>query len=644
LAIGQAIVAAVIAATAWAAGSLVDGALRRIRRTRRTRPAGRTVVVSDEAPMPWAMTMALGFAVVGQVLTLAGLAGMLRKPVVLAVAIGVHVAAIPAWRRVVATASAASARHVTRVPGGRASGVVVVAVTVFIAIALTAFVITLYPPLGFDQTMYHLPQARAFAASGGLPFLPALRYPMFPPLAEVLNASVLMFAGDVATQATGWVALVACVGLASVWARDLAVDEITGDDGTGNDWTSNDCAGDGSSDASSRASGSLAAAAIAGSPIALYLAATGYVEPLLALLGGGALYAADRGRFRVRAGARITTDARWLVAAGVLAGSAASVKYLGLYFVPAAAILILYHAPRRVMPRGLVIYAVAATAALLPCYGRLIAHTGNPVFPFYPEVFGANQWAEDVIMGPGGATRWMLTVTRLWDVTFRREAIGGLPHFSPAFLFALPLIVMAAWHARRFRAPLLIAIGYMVLAPTHAHYLFTIAVLWSALAGAAAVLLLNARSRGRANLMIAAAVVLACGGEAYALHRVYRLGPPPVTSEGREQLLAEQRPLYPAIAWLNRTAGAVTLYAVDAELMVDYASGTLLGDYNGPASFDRMEARVRTTGSVAAALDAIGASHLLVPAHASFWNTEASRDPRLTRIYDDGRAAVYRLR
>ena len=35
--------------------------------------------------------------------------------------------------------------------------------------------------------MYHLPFARAFAASGGLPFLPALRYPMFPPLAEVVK-------------------------------------------------------------------------------------------------------------------------------------------------------------------------------------------------------------------------------------------------------------------------------------------------------------------------------------------------------------------------------------------------------------------------------------------------------------------------
>jgi Dolichyl-phosphate-mannose-protein mannosyltransferase len=693
LVIGQAFVAAVFAATAWAAGSVVDRAMQPTWRVTRGR-AGAGVdaskdyardaaatsheaasheaasheAASHEAPIPWALTMALGFAAIGQVLTLAGLAGMLRKPVVLAVTIGVHLAAIPAWRRVVA--GAVAARLATQATAGRAFGVAIAVI-----IALTAFLLTLYPPLGFDQTMYHLPQTRAFAASGALPFLPALRYPIFPPLAEVLNASVLMFAGDVATQATGWVALMACAGLAYAWARDLATDDEIADalDGVADEARGLADAAEGRAGALAQASGWLAAAVIAGSPIALYLAACGYVEPLLALFGGASLYAADR--------ARITHDARWLVAAGFLAGSAASVKYLGLYFVPAAALLLVWHAPGRVVRpaaftsstrvarRDVVIYGVAAAAALLPCYGRLIAHTGNPVFPFFPELFGANQWAEDIITGPSGATRWMLTVTRLWDVTFRREAIGGLPHFSPAFLCALPVIVIAAWQHRRFRAPLLIAIGYLVLAPTHAHYLFTIAVLWSALGGAAvAAVLLNVRSvrsvrhdrhgrsvrdvgharrRGSSNAMIAAAVLLACGGEAYALHRVYRLGLPPVTSEGRERLLAEQRLLYPAIAWLNRNAGPVTLYAINAELMVDYASGTLLGDYNGAASFDRMEARVRATGSVAAALDALGASHLLVPkdasASSSTWNAEASRDPRLTRIYSDDHATLYRV-
>ena len=244
------------------------------------------------------------------------------------------------------------------------------------------------------------------------------------------------------------------------------------------------------------------------------------------------------------------------------------------------------------------------------------------------------------MMGPSGAERWWLTLTRLWDVTFRRDAVGRLPYYSPAFLLALPIIAVAAWRHRQFRLLLLIAIGYMVAAPTHAHYLFTIAVLWSVLFGATAAALL----RERTTMLIGMAVILACGGEAYGIYRLHRLGPPPVTSEGRDRLIASQRPLYPAVAWLNRHAGPVTLYAINAEVMVDYASGTLLGDFNGPASFDLMEARVRTTGSVAAALDAVGASHLLVPAGEAFWNEQASRDPRLTRIYDDSAAAVYRVR
>jgi hypothetical protein len=291
--------------------------------------------------------------------------------------------------------------------------------------------------------------------------------------------------------------------------------------------------------------------------------------------------------------------------------------------------------------RDLAIYGVAATVALLPSYGRLIAHTGNPLFPFYPELFGASLWADEGLMGPRGTARWLLALTRLWDVTFRRELVGGLPPFSPAFVCSVPIIAFGAWRHHRVRRPLLVALGYLLLAPTYAHHLFAIAPLWSALVGASAASLLSARP----DALIVAAVIIAGGGEAYAVHRLYRLGPPPATSEGRERLLATERPLYPAIAWLNRTAGPVTLYAVHAEHMVDYASGTLLGDFNGPASFTRMEARVRSTCSVAAALDAIGASHLLVPEReqACCWSALASHDPRLTRIYRDGHATVYRV-
>ena len=54
----------------------------------------------------------------------------------------------------------------------------------------------------------------------GVSLLPALRYPIFPPLAEVLNAAILTVAGDVATQITGWLAIAAGLGLVYTWARE----------------------------------------------------------------------------------------------------------------------------------------------------------------------------------------------------------------------------------------------------------------------------------------------------------------------------------------------------------------------------------------------------------------------------------------
>ena len=439
-----------------------------------------------------------------------------------------------------------------------------------------------------------------------MPFLPALRYPVFPQLAEVLDAAVLLFAGDVATQLVGWTALVACIGLVFVWAREL----------------------------SSPAGGWIAAAMLAGSPIAFYLASTGYVEPLLALFGLAALYAAMRGRQE--------SSLAWIVASGALAGTAAGAKYLGLFFVPAAAVLLLPRSPWRVTARHLGLYGLAATVALAPSYGRLLAHTGNPLFPFYPELFGTSPWAAQELLGKRGMERLLAASTLLWDMTFRRQDVGALPPFSPAFAIGLPVALVGAWHQPALRRLLLIGVAYVLLAPVRAHYFLGIAPLWSVLIGAATATLVDRGQEGRRVLLVVA-IALAMGGEAYAVYRVHRLGLPPATYADRARLLAAERPLYPAIAFLNGVAGRAIVYGVDAENMVDYATGTLLGDHNGPASYGRIDARVRARGSLSAALDEIGASYLLLPNRPSVWTMWAVSDRRLERIYGDSHATVYRV-
>src|SRR6185436_18319680 len=46
--------------------------------------------------------------------------------------------------------------------------------------------LALYPPLAFDEMLYHLPFVRAMATSGAISFHPDIRFPIFPQLNEAL--------------------------------------------------------------------------------------------------------------------------------------------------------------------------------------------------------------------------------------------------------------------------------------------------------------------------------------------------------------------------------------------------------------------------------------------------------------------------
>lgn len=290
-------------------------------------------------------------------------------------------------------------------------------------------------------------------------------------------------------------------------------------------------------------------------------------------------------------------------------------------------------------------YSVAAVVALAPTYGRLIALTGNPLFPFYPALFGGSAWEAQEYLGKRGVARLVAVSTFLWDVTFRRHAVGGLPFWSPAFAIGAPIALLDAWRRPALRGLLLVAVGYLLLAPVNSHYFFGIAPLWCVIVGVAASRAVSqAASGARQRLLLVSAVIIALGGDAYTLYRVHKLGLPPSTPDGRERLLSAELPLYPAIAFLNRTAGPVVIYGVNAENMVDYAAGTLLGDYHGPASYTQVADRARALGSLALALDEVRASYLLIPASQSSWSGQAAVEPRLSQIYSDGGATIYRLR
>src|ERR1700681_298876 len=150
----------------------------------------------------------LGLALAVYLLFLLGLAGRLQAvPVLLAAAL-VHIFGTPVWRETWEDLRAGGFRP------GWVAGLSLVTLVV-IPLALPA----LYPPSAFDATLYHLPFAKAFVETGGLPYLADRRFPVFPQANEILFAAVMLFGRDVAAQGVQLLATLLTAALLALWAR-----------------------------------------------------------------------------------------------------------------------------------------------------------------------------------------------------------------------------------------------------------------------------------------------------------------------------------------------------------------------------------------------------------------------------------------
>jgi len=555
------------------------------------------------------VAVAVGLGIWGSLGLLLGFAGLLsRGPLLVALAV-VHIAGLGVWREI--------ARGVRSLWSGEGRRRRLAALLGLAVVLAPLIALSLYPPTAFDETLYHLPFARAFALSGGVPFLPDLRVPVFPQLSELIFAEVLLLADDVAVHGVELLATVAAAALLVGWGRRA----------TGKAWT-----------------GWLAAGIWLGNPIAGHLSGTAYLEPGLALFAAAALYAHERWRESPE-----TASRGWLALAAGLAGCAASTKYLGLIF---AGLVVLFTAiaslrGRRVSNLALVL--LVAGAVVVPWYARIVYYTGNPVFPFFAGLVGAPTvwdaaWPQEhqSLLGRLGAF-----VRIPWSVVFDRREVGYQPPHSPVYLLALPLLAVGAWRDPRVRrlltAVLVYTLLFLVLAPD-ARYLVVVLPLLSLAVAASAVPLLARWSRPRFAAALAAIVLLP--GWLYAGYRLALAGPVPVTPPARDRYLAERLPIWPAVRFLNRTRGsAYTVYAFHAENMVYLAQGRLLGDWNGPGRFNLVQPLTRYPAALHAKLQELGADSMLVVDDSGVFLPVGDPVFRqlFRRVYSDGVAEVFEV-
>jgi hypothetical protein len=416
-----------------------------------------TAILGSRVPL--VLRSALGLAVAGQLFVLLGMIGELRPRMFVAFAVIAIVIGAARWSG-------------TKIGWGLAF------------VALPLFVLALYPPVAFDETLYHLPTVSAVARAGAIRFFSDLRFPVFPELHELLCVPMYLAAGDVATHMVAVAEAMLLAGIVIVWPRE-------------------------------RSAGYLAAALVLGNPIVMQLGSVTHVEAALALFIVAGFYCIEQ---------------KYEVLAGLFLGTACSVKYLGGYFAIAALLYLLLFR-RRAVPRLL----LGLAAGVIPMFGWITLQTHNPVFPF---MFGSTPWSMPLPRGKSDV--WRL----FWNISFARQYVNWQPPYSPLFALSLLVTLIASLFNRRAAFLSAMCIGYIAIftqLPQDSRYLLPLLPLVSV---AAATIFANRLTTG---VVLFAALMAIVPGLAYAGYRISRQGPPPLTEAARQQYLEQHIPEFRAL-------------------------------------------------------------------------------------------------
>ncbi len=360
----------------------------------------------------WALALPLGLGVLGIGVLGLGEAGWLNAGALSGLFIGAALIGIPA-------AIGSLRLSLSTIRGTRWSW----AWDVPMAVVLLGTLLTaLAPVTDGDALCYHLQVPKVFLATGSLGFDPDLHETVYPLLTELLYAMALALRGPVACRLVQWLLGVAFALNVAALARPVLGDRAR--------W----------------------AAAVA---LLVPAVSNGMGAPLndvaLAAFGNAALFAWTRWLDR--------PTARAAAVAGCLAGLSMGVKYPALVLTGLIGLAMVVPRPRL---RHVLIFGSLALLLGGAWYARAFFYTGNPVFPFFRQVFGGAglDVVLDPIKRPMPATSWNL-LTALVPMTLQPSRFDSVSHqFGPLFLLVLPALVLER-APRRVWA--IVAIGYAFL-------------------------------------------------------------------------------------------------------------------------------------------------------------------------------------
>jgi hypothetical protein len=541
-----------------------------------------------------ACSTTLGLGLLSLVIFTVGIAGWLNRPVVVVLLFGIWMLSFPVWRGW-PTRAAHRLRGMER-PSGRRLVYWILGSALVIALTSPIWLLSYYPPSGWDDISYHLASAKGYIEHGRIVVTPYLRFATFPQAVNMLFVLALLLADDITAQLVSFLMFLLVALFLFVWGRR-----------------------DGSATA-----GVIAAALWLGSPMVILIGSTAYIDVGLALFVVGGAY----GLFRWIESQRPS----WLLLAAFLTGMSAGCKYSGLFFIFFFGLAILAIARSRERWGSFFSFGAVATAAALPWYVRNYVATGDPLFPMLLPFVGYGFWSgEDLaiqaseLASHGIGRGFAELATIWWHIGWNQGFFHSQSLSSLALVIPIPLLLLFRWRSPRARILLSLTMLFVViwfqtgqvlryLLPVLPFLCLEMATLIDAILRR---VIPDTRERVRQLATATVAAAILYQGVTFGMGEITRWGAVPTDAQTRDTFLSTWLPDYPAYKLLNEKYGSdYTLYALRGELMTYYADGRYRGDAFGPARASRIMVHLDDGQALYDELREMEADHFLVSTHA----------------------------
>jgi hypothetical protein len=446
---------------------------------------------------------------------------------------------------------------------------------IFLLISLK-LLLPLYPPTRFDETLYHLPQAKNIVTHSGLSVNPYIRYPLSPQNMELLYALSLLFYDDILPHLFhASTAFITAMGIYSLGAL-----------------TSN------------RKTGAAGALIFLSSSLVQHMMASAYIDLGTTLFVFSGFYCLSLWL--------ITKKTGWLYFAGFATGIAVGTKYTALLYALFYTLWVTFESRN---PKHVVQFLVPLIVFGSPWYIRNYLLSGDPVFPSLGPIFGysrlwskgdyLNQYREMLSHGTprnifsfvilpwnliankerfmdGAISLWMLAIfpsfffVSCFDKYYKKLSLFVFLNiiiwfFSTQILrYLLPLFPMISLLSAYFLVNILYERWLKKL------FIENVAFIKNIFRG------LSSFLRKTSNAIVI--ILLLATVQSVRFDKAMKKNPLPVTQESRTAYLIRTKPAYKLIHIANFDP-SLNIYQYGFGDHIYYAKGKILGDDFGPARY-----------------------------------------------------------